>query len=76
LDGGTAPRKLSAYTWQQKHRIKTDEIHALSEIRTHDFSVRAAEDIYALDSAAIVISQTGNNPSKSGVCFFGITLPV
>jgi hypothetical protein len=44
---------LPAHTGQQKHRINHTDIHASSEIRTHDPSVRANK-VHALDRATTV----------------------
>jgi hypothetical protein len=46
LDGGSARRKASTYTEQNKHRINAynPDIHSLSGIRTHDPSIRENED--------------------------------
>jgi hypothetical protein len=45
------------HTEQHKHRINAHntDILALSRIRTHDLSVRAAKTVHALDFAATVI---------------------
>jgi hypothetical protein len=49
------PRYL--HTGQHKHRISAHtKIHVLSEIRTHDTSVRA-KTVHALDRAATVIGE-------------------
>jgi hypothetical protein len=45
LDGGSARRKASAYTQGDTNKINTHtDIHASSEILTHDPSVRANKD--------------------------------
>jgi hypothetical protein len=45
LDGGSARRKAATYTQNNTNIEQTHtDIHALSEIRTHDPSVRASED--------------------------------
>jgi hypothetical protein len=47
LDGGSARRKAATYKQDSTNRINTD-IHATSEIRTYDPSIRAGEDISCL----------------------------
>jgi hypothetical protein len=46
LDGGSARHKAYTYKQNNTNRINAHnrDIHALSEIRTHDHSVRAGED--------------------------------
>jgi len=44
LDGRSTRRKASAYTGQHKHSKMRTHIHASGGIRTHDPSVRAAEN--------------------------------
>jgi hypothetical protein len=44
-------------TQTQNQHIHTPNIHALSGIRTHDPSVRASEDIHALERSATVTGQ-------------------
>jgi hypothetical protein len=56
----SARRKAATYTQDNTYRINVDtDIHALSEIRTHDPSFRANEDstltAYPLQSAVIRI---------------------
>jgi hypothetical protein len=51
LDWGSARRKASTYTGHTKHRKRETNIHALSGIWTHDFSVQAIK-VWASERAA------------------------